>query len=414
MIAGVLIMPDSPQLLFWTFCMWQITKITENDKSWMHWILFGISAGLCIMSKIHGAFILIGFALFILFYKKNWLKIPQVYCSFFLALLLSSPIIFWNIEYNFITLRFHSARVNINQADTLGDGFWVETLQQIFINNPVNIFLIIAAFMHFRRVKIIHPALLAFNFIALPLAFILLFISAFRDIWYHWSGPAYTTLLAMTAVWLSEVTKDAGLPRMVKWSLAFSLLSLIVWPLAIYFYPGTWGSKQVRTLGKGDISLDKYGWKRAGQEFAALYETENAGDAGPAEPIVAPSWWGAHVEYYFARPADTELIALGDTTLLRQYMWLNEDRIKVMDMDTAYCIISSVEDTASADHYKKYYEKNEWIGTIPVYRAGKQVANFYIHKLSGWKGDDQELITGSILEPSRRTTMKSLLLTTKN
>jgi hypothetical protein len=401
MIAGILIMPDSPQLFFWTFCMWQIAKITMESKSWKHWILFGLSAGLCIMSKVHGVFILTGFMLFILIYRREWLRRPQAYCSFLAALIVSSPILLWNIKYDFITWRFHSARVDINQQDVVGDGFWIETIQQVLINNPVNIVLIVAALIYYFKAKFIHPALVAFNFIALPLSFLLLFISAFRDIWYHWSGPAYTTLLALVSVWLSEINKGERLPRAVKWSLSFYLLSLVVWPAATYFYPGTWGSQHGRTLGKGDITLDKYGWKNAGEHFAAFYEREKANDPTSREPIIAPSWWGAHVEYYFARPANTEVIGLGDTTGLRQYMWLNEQRMKNTNMDTAYCIVASTEDTASAAHYKNYYEKNEWIRTIPVYRAGKKVANFYIHRLTGWKGDQEKmLITGNILAPS--------------
>src|SRR5688572_30596841 len=63
LVAGVLIMPDSPQLFFWSFCLWQIAKLMHNDRNWWTWILFGISAGLCVMSKVHGVFIWFGLGL---------------------------------------------------------------------------------------------------------------------------------------------------------------------------------------------------------------------------------------------------------------------------------------------------------------------------------------------------------------
>ena len=51
--AGLLTMPDSPQMVFYTLSMWMIARISVNDKSWANWLLFGVTAGLCIMSKIH-------------------------------------------------------------------------------------------------------------------------------------------------------------------------------------------------------------------------------------------------------------------------------------------------------------------------------------------------------------------------
>ena len=69
-IAGVFIMPDAPQLFFWIISASLLTKIVsdiEKNKNYNTTILiFGVVAGLCIMSKIHGVFLWIGFGLYIL------------------------------------------------------------------------------------------------------------------------------------------------------------------------------------------------------------------------------------------------------------------------------------------------------------------------------------------------------------
>ena len=77
-IAGVFILPDAPQLFFWIFSIFLLIKVVsaiESDKNFNYNILlFGVVAGLCIMSKVHGVFLWIGFGLYILFYKRSLLS----------------------------------------------------------------------------------------------------------------------------------------------------------------------------------------------------------------------------------------------------------------------------------------------------------------------------------------------------
>src|SRR5205085_127379 len=41
--AGLLVLPDAPQMIFWTFSLWMIAKITTNENTWWNWILLGVS-----------------------------------------------------------------------------------------------------------------------------------------------------------------------------------------------------------------------------------------------------------------------------------------------------------------------------------------------------------------------------------
>ena len=79
--AGIFVMPDSPQMIFWTWSLWMIASILKDESNWKNWILFGISTGLCIMSKVHGVFIWVGIGLYILIYKRNWFANPYVIYS---------------------------------------------------------------------------------------------------------------------------------------------------------------------------------------------------------------------------------------------------------------------------------------------------------------------------------------------
>lgn len=397
LIAGVMIMPDSPQIFFWTFCLWQIARLMRDDRNYTSWLLLGVAAGLCIMSKVHGVFLWLGLGAFILFKKREWLKLPQLYIALLLSLLIMSPIFFWNLQYNFPTWRFHSARIDLTETAPEKDGVWIELLGQALINNPFNVLLIIIALWFAFKSGKLHPTLIAYNFIALPLLIALVIISVFRDTWYHWSGPAYTSLLPLAAVYLSKTYPETAFPSILKWSIGFFVLALVGWPLAVHFYPGTYGSKHTKTLGLGDTTLDKYGWENAGEYFSEIYRQEiQDGKLSAGTPLICATWWGAHIEYYFALPSGTTMIGLGDVKDLHQYAWLNKERMDIADMDTAIYIVPSFEESTAANLPDAYYKKRELLTTIPVSRGGRSASDFYVYRLMGWKGNGQYALGNAI------------------
>jgi hypothetical protein len=236
--------------------------------------------------------------------------------------------------------------------------------------------------------------LLVYNFIALPLALLTILLSFFRDIWFHWSGPAYTTLVPLAAITLAGLNKKSSFPPALKWSTVFFTGALAIWPLIIHFYPGTFGSRHPATLGYGDVSLDKFGWRRAGQNFATLYFNQVIRQEHSSRiPIICPTWWGAHIEYYFGRPTKAPVIGLGTVQQLHHYAWLNTKRLHATKLDTAYLIHSSIEDSQANRVVKYFYRNQQLISTIPVFRYGRKASNFYVFRLTGWRGKEENLAT---------------------
>ncbi|MGZ3939749.1 MAG: ArnT family glycosyltransferase [Flavisolibacter sp.] len=382
--AGLYIMPDSPEMVFWTLALLLIVRITKNDDQWANWILFGLVAGLCIMSKIHGAFLWLGLGGYTLFQKRAWLRKPQFYLALLITLAIISPILFWNLQYNFITFRFHSKRVDINLLIPHARYFFKELGSQIGFNNPVNYFLILSALVAFYRKRIsFQPALAIFNFTGLPLSFLLLFIALFRNVTLpHWSGPAYVSLLPLGAIWLAGHS-DKPFPNILRWGTAAFLLAYLAYGSLVKFYPGTYGSHDQNDYGRGDITLDMYGWKKASTQFDSLYRADVAGKAMPANAaMITTKWWGAHVDYYFARPLGLKMIGVGDPTHLHEYLWTNRQRKSQADLDSAYCIIPA------DDRYNlpsDVFQSSELALTIGVERGGKLAHQFFVYRLRGLK-----------------------------
>ena len=387
-IAGIFIMPDSPQMLFWCCCLFLIVKICRDKNNWLYWIFFGICAGLCIMSKVHGVFIWFGLALFILTNKRKWLRLKQLYAALILTIVIVSPILFWNIKNHFVTYSFHSARIMIHEFTFNTNGFITELFGQIFYNNPLNVILIVLAFISWRRRKIVRQDPLAiYQFIALPMIAILLIIAMFRDTLPHWSGPAYVTLLPLAAIYFSSVSRSSFLPISLRWGIGIIVVALITGIAVINFYPGTIGKKSNKNLGDGDPTLDMNGWKSAGESFAAIYRKDISSGVMPVgSPVVCYKWFpAAHEDYYFCLPLGIQMIGLGSVFDLHEYAWTNDLRKNMVDFQKAYCVVPSNENYDARLRYLDYYTQVNLVTQIDDFRNRKLSRHFYVYRLQGWK-----------------------------
>lgn len=380
--AGLFIFPDTPQMVFWTGAMYFITQILKNDKQLMPWIFFGVCAGLSIMSKVHAVFLWSGVFLYALFYKRTWFSNKGFYLAATITALIVSPILIWNIQNDFITFRFHGERVEVKESTGFNTiGLVREIVGQLIVNNPFTVVMVIIFFAK-KRYYNTTAALRVFKLMGIPLLLIIFFIAIFRTSLPHWSGPAYISLLPIAAIGLSEMNA-AKFKIIYSSAIAYTVLLMLVIALAVNFYPGSFSKEVGVALGKNDISLDAYGWKEGGEKFSAIYKARNANGKAP---MVCNTWWGAHDEYYFARPLDIKMIGLGSPLDIHQYTWrLKYDTINVR-MDTAYAIVHSYDFFDAKKTFGNYYSKVDSIATIPIVRQKKLAYNFYVYELTGWKG----------------------------
>jgi hypothetical protein len=384
--GGLYIMPDAPEMVFWTLALLLIARITKNDTSWTTWLSFGLVAGLCIMSKVHGAFLWIGVGGYALFQNNTWLKRPQLYAAILITLIVTCPIFFWNIHYNFATFRFHSHRVVVSRLVVHWRYFFKELGSEIGFNNPVNFFIIVSALVAFYRRHVRYqPAFAIFNFVGLPLAFLLLFISIFKNVTLpHWSGPAYVALMPLGAVWLANRSRKY-ISAILRWGTSAFLVGYLGYSVIVKCYPGTYGSQNDKEFGRGDITLDMYGWRKASASFDSLYKDDVLKGKMPRNAsMVTTHWWGAHVEYYFARPLHLKMMGIGNPQHLNQYWWTNKWRTGETDMNKAYLVIPVDERYFPPS---KFYQSSELALIINVNRSGERAHTFVVYRLSGLKNE---------------------------
>lgn len=395
-IAGVFIMPDSPQLFFWTIGVSLLIKIvsaTKMDKNLNYaLLLFGLVAGLCTMSKIHGVFLWFGFGLYILCYERALLANKHLYLAAAITIIIISPIVIWNINNHFITYTFHSNRVSINRGVN-PSSFFREFFGGIFYNNPINycLFIISLIALWKNKISIATPIKRILLLLSIPLIFLLLFMSLFRDTLPHWSGPAFLALIILTACSLADEvqtlkTKNLRLHKLALSSCIFILVITISGILLINYFPGTLGSKKEQSFGKGDVTLDMYDWNFFTNEFKKIYKKDIQSEKTATSFIINNKWFpGAHIDNYIAQPLHLDFIAVGKLEDIHTYEWLNKYRKKLKYGDDAYFITVSNNFSDPRAQYKTMFKKINTPVIIRQFRNKKHVRNMLVYLLEGYK-----------------------------
>lgn len=395
-IAGVFILPDAPQLFFWILSIYLLLNIvlaTEKTSNFNFRILiFGIIAGLCIMSKVHGVFLWIGFGLYILFYDRSLLSNKYLYFSIVFTLVIISPILIWNIENHFITYTFHSNRIIINNGLN-PSSFLREFLGGFLYTNPINYFLIIVALIALgkNRITIAVPVKRLLLLLSLPLIVLLLFISLFRDTLPHWSGPAFVALTILTGCYFSEFIQDNTkfrLPRMIIVSCVLTLVLLFSGITLINYYPGAiGGGSNPNLLGQGDVTLDMYNWDFFTSEFKKIHNQNIKSKKTNSTFIINNKWFpGAHIDNYIAQPLHLDFVAVGKLEDIHTYAWLNNYRKKMEVGDDAYFITFSNYFTDPFELYSGKFQKINKPIVITQYRNKLPVRQMLVYLLETYKG----------------------------
>jgi hypothetical protein len=228
--------------------------------------------------------------------------------------------------------------------------------------------------------------------LSLPLIVSLLFISLFRDTLPHWSGPAFISLIILTACYLAETMHDFNTnfrpQKLVVISCVFIVFISIIATGLINYYPGTIGNGKGQELGKGDFSLDMYDWNFFKKEFKITYIKNLKNKKTNTTFIINNKWFpGAHIDNYIAQSLNLDFIAIGKIEDIHTYKWLNSFRKKINKGDDAYFITVSNNYMDPKNQYKKIFEKINPPEVIQQLRNNKPARNMYVYLLEGYKGN---------------------------
>jgi 4-amino-4-deoxy-L-arabinose transferase-like glycosyltransferase len=396
-IAGLFILPDSPQMPIWTaamYCMARLLYQPSSERKTGVWILLGVLIGFAALCKVHGLYLWVGFGLSILLLRKKWLLDWRFYLSVSITLILLLPIVYWNFQYDFITYKFHSERVTHTQLqwDMLGR----EIAGEFAYQNPIVFILIILALIaFFRKSFVFFNKQIAIWIFCMSIPMILLFwvIALFNPTLPHWTGPAFIPLYILAAVYCEQKTVN-GTPRILSIAGYFVLTILLIATAIVRLAPINFGSQDKENYGEYCPTLDLSGWSDFSNSFSKLVVSDKQQHVmQPNSFIIISKWFPAgHLEFYTAPLTHQTLIGIGPLQDIHKFAWLNRDRKKLQIGDDAYTIVPSNLPLDVNKQYAAYFNSIQAPVQIDQIRNGGVVRYFYVYRLKGCKKIPIELI----------------------
>ena len=108
------ITPDSPLFFFWALSIYLFMRACLDGRS-VFWYLLGLAMGCAMLSKYTACFLPLSCATFLLWGEGRKDRWKGFVISVFIAALIFSPVILWNMEHNFASFSFQA-------SDRLGSG----------------------------------------------------------------------------------------------------------------------------------------------------------------------------------------------------------------------------------------------------------------------------------------------------
>lgn len=348
-----------------------------SEGAWRWWVAAGIASGLAMLSKYHGAFLLLGTTAFVLTRReaRGWLARPQPYVATLIALALFSPALFWNAAHGFASFRFQGGRAvpeggnavtallqNLGgQAGYLLPWIWVPLVYQMYR----------AARTGPRDA----PRWLLLCLGAGPvLVFTLVSLSGNPGL-PHWEAPGYLLLLPLVgdaaARW--EARGASQRAQLHRWLAAAAIVFVALAAVAASDVATGWVARaEPQWFTRGDPSLEAYDWSGLRSQLAARGLLEDSGQV-----VAATHWIEAAKIGYAMGPRYPVLCLSGDPRHFfyadRPSRFLGRDALLLVRVPPKGMTVDIVKE------YAPYFASITPEGTVPVERGGRtafQVAVF--------------------------------------
>lgn len=392
-ISGFMIMPDAPMLVFWLWAYYLAILIVRSGKEFksMHLLLFGLVAGLAMMSKISAVMLWAGMGSYILLYHRSLLSNIYLYISVVITILIAFPVTIGSLISHSDGAAYHAARIAITHPADINLNYFMQQLAgEIAYTNPLCYVLIVSGLFYVFKKNVLTKKytrlLLCFS---LPLITFVWVSSLYNKTLPHWTGPSFIILLFFAATAIAHRTQYANAKPVLLYVANGVILFLMVTVIAgARFLPVAFNQNDDKKTGRGDLLLDFSGWKQFGKDFNELYRNDiKQREMKPGAFVLSNYWFpAAHLDWYVAEPSGMTLKTAGDINAIHHYEILNKKRPALQHGQDAYFIyISNYYNPPAAELLAQFTTISQ-PQVIWQYRNGVPVRKFYITRLKGYKG----------------------------
>jgi 4-amino-4-deoxy-L-arabinose transferase-like glycosyltransferase len=265
--------------------MMALRWLRKDQFSILDWIVLGVLLGLAGLSKYTAAFTAFAFlGVLLITPKKPWLTKNGFWLAAVIALVLISPVLYWNFVNDWISFKYQLAHG--------GGSSWAWRRVAAYLGIQVACFgplLILGAILFFKNGLTSHKRLVIvlFGFFAIP--FLIFTALSGGGGLPHWTTPAWFCLAPFAGIGLAQAWANHR-----RWAIRILItIQLLLCMIGFaYVLAGGINSSSI----KSNPIADLYGWKLAGQEAAKLAQ------ANKVSGIAVQNWTLGSRTAWYAQP----------------------------------------------------------------------------------------------------------------
>jgi Dolichyl-phosphate-mannose-protein mannosyltransferase len=264
-LAGDWVLPDGPLMLALVAATYTISRTMFPEHTppspWRTWIIAGTWIGIAALSKYHAILFVAGLFIFVASMpaRRSMLRHPAPWVGAMIALLIASPVIFWNAEHHWASIAYQAGRANTHGFPKVGQFLANIGGQLLWMLPWVFVPMVIASYNALRKGRVAEQ-----SWYCLCLAMPAIIIFTLVPLWGsrglpHWPMPGWLMLFPVLGEHLAREATARSRPR--TWAVT-SAAALVILAFVIVGDAATgYGRILFPTLfGKRDPTLQSLEW----------------------------------------------------------------------------------------------------------------------------------------------------------
>lgn len=361
-ILGTVTLPDPPMLLCWVTSLYLIHSAIEDNRPGL-WYLAGVAGALGLVSKYTAVLLPVSVLLYLAASptQRRWLRRPEPYAAAAIMALGAVPILAWNLQHDWASLRFHFIERHPaawQPAATLGRFL----ASQLLLTPGLLVFCVAGWVAAFRRSRQGDEPSRFIVWLSLPSVAFFLGLGTFTMTFPYWTAVSYL-LAFLPAAQLLEAR-----PRWVEistWATAAAVSALIfghaAWPVVPF-------------PADGDPAAKLHGWPEVAARAESL--AEGCGER-PCFVFAHRYMEAAMVSFYL--PSSIEVTRL--TGRHDQYdIWRDDAALEGRDAIYVTDTLHRQRPNASFP-----FAQCDAAGTLPIERGGRLLRTVSFWRCRGYR-----------------------------
>jgi 4-amino-4-deoxy-L-arabinose transferase-like glycosyltransferase len=216
----LMLLPETLLLVLVFPILFTVIRLQKDPTATRQWIMLGIWLGLAGLAEYTAVFFVAALLLYVIL-KKRWNLVlnPKIFLTIFIAALLITPVLYWNIEHHWVSFTYQSNHVVIAKHIKLHT-FVQSVTTQFGAYNP---FLFILSFYAlYKALRSENRDLFLLAMFGLTIILFFTYATLYKTALPHWSAIFYLFFIPVGTILFLQ--KSKAFVRYAKFAVIFGLI----------------------------------------------------------------------------------------------------------------------------------------------------------------------------------------------